>query len=149
MEKRRGYMLQPQTMLTMQSFMERVWGTEGVTPEMLARQQKQVELLRTLAMAGAARSAFRPDVPTLTELGFPVEMASERGIVAPAGTPPAILQRLREAMADVIRDPEFVRVMRERFTEPRYEEGAAWFTRLAGLQGNYRTLWQRTPWSQR
>ena len=53
MEKRRGYMLQPQTMLTMQSFMERVWGTEGVTPEMLARQQKQVELLRTLATASA------------------------------------------------------------------------------------------------
>ncbi|MBK7216021.1 MAG: CpXC domain-containing protein [Candidatus Promineofilum sp.] len=51
MEKRRGYMLQPQTMLTMQSFMEKVWGTEGVTPEMLARQQKQVELLRTLATA--------------------------------------------------------------------------------------------------
>ena len=53
MEKRRGYMLQPQTMLTMQSFMERVWGTEGVTPEMLARQQRQVELLRTLATASA------------------------------------------------------------------------------------------------
>ena len=51
MEKRRGYMLAPQTMLTMQSFMEKVWGTEGVTPEMLARQQKQVELLRTLATA--------------------------------------------------------------------------------------------------
>ena len=47
MEKRRGYMLQPQTMLTMQSFMERVWETEGVTPEMLARQQKQVCLLYT------------------------------------------------------------------------------------------------------
>ena len=53
MEKRRGYMLAPQTMLTMQSFMEKVWGTEGVTPEMLARQQKQVELLRTLATASA------------------------------------------------------------------------------------------------
>jgi hypothetical protein len=51
MEQRRGYMLQPQTMLTMQSFMEKVWGTEGVTPEMLARQQRQVELLRTLATA--------------------------------------------------------------------------------------------------
>lgn len=51
MEQRRGYMLQPQTMLTMQSFMEKVWGTEGVTPEMLARQQKQVDLLRTLAAA--------------------------------------------------------------------------------------------------
>lgn len=51
MEQRRGYMLQPQTMLTMQSFMEKVWGTEGVTPEMLARQQKQAELLGTLANA--------------------------------------------------------------------------------------------------
>ncbi len=107
------------------------------------------EKLRTLAMAGAERSAFRPDLPTLKELGYPVEMASERGLVAPAGTPPAILQRLREAMADVIRDPEFVRVMRARYTEPRFEEGAAWFTRLAGLQDNYRALWQRTPWAQR
>ena len=53
MEKRRGYMLQPQMMLTMQSFLEKVWGTEGVTPEMLARQQKQVELLRTLATASS------------------------------------------------------------------------------------------------
>lgn len=51
MEQRRGYMLQPQTMLTMQSFMEKVWATEGVTPEILARQQKQVDLLRTLATA--------------------------------------------------------------------------------------------------
>lgn len=107
------------------------------------------EKLRTLAMAGAARSRFRPDVPTLKELGHPVEMASERGLVAPAGTPPAILARLREAMADVARDPDFVRILETRFTEPRFEEGAAWFTRLAGLQGSYRELWQRTPWSQR
>lgn len=51
MEKRRAYMLQPQTILTMQSFMEKVWETEGVTPDMLAKQQRQVELLRTLATA--------------------------------------------------------------------------------------------------
>jgi hypothetical protein len=51
MEKRRGYMLQPQTMLTMQSFMERIWETEGVTPDMLARQQRQIDLLRKLATA--------------------------------------------------------------------------------------------------
>jgi tripartite-type tricarboxylate transporter receptor subunit TctC len=105
--------------------------------------------LRTLAMAGAARSRFRPDVPTLTELGFPVEMASERGLVAPAGTPPAILARLREAAADIGRDPEFVRILEARFTEPRFEDGEAWFTRLRGLQEGYRTLWQTTPWSQR
>ncbi|HWT10936.1 MAG TPA: tripartite tricarboxylate transporter substrate binding protein [Roseomonas sp.] len=105
--------------------------------------------LRTLAMAGATRSSFRPDVPTLKELGFDVEMASERGLVAPAGTPPAVLAKLREAMGDVVRDPAFVAAFRARFTEPRYEEGQAWFTRLRGLQEGYRTLWQRTPWSQR
>lgn len=50
-EQRRGYMLQPQTILTMQSFMEKVLETEGITPEMLARQQKQVELINTLSTA--------------------------------------------------------------------------------------------------
>ena len=42
-ENRRAYMLQPQTMITMQSFMEKVLETEGVTKEMIQRQQKQLE----------------------------------------------------------------------------------------------------------
>jgi hypothetical protein len=50
-EKRRAYMLQPQTVLTMQSFMEKVLETEGVTKEMIQRQQKQLELLQKLAQA--------------------------------------------------------------------------------------------------
>ena len=54
------------------------------------------EKLRVLSQGGATRSRFRRDVPTLIELGFPVQMASERGLVMPAGTPPAIVQRLRE-----------------------------------------------------
>lgn len=50
-EQRRAYMLQPQMMLTMQSFMEKVLETEGITPEMIARQRKQAELLQKLATA--------------------------------------------------------------------------------------------------
>ena len=50
-ERRRAYMLQPQTVLTMQSFMEKVLETEGVTKEMIQRQQKQLELLQKLAKA--------------------------------------------------------------------------------------------------
>ncbi len=46
-------MLQPVTMLTMQSFLERVLETEGITKEMIARQQKQAELLNTLITADA------------------------------------------------------------------------------------------------
>lgn len=50
-EQRRGYMLQPQTIINMQTFMEKVLETEGVTPEMIARQRRQVELLQTMATA--------------------------------------------------------------------------------------------------
>ncbi len=50
-EQRKGYMLQPQTVLTMQGFMEKVLETEGITPEMVARQQKQAELVDTLSKA--------------------------------------------------------------------------------------------------
>ncbi|MBL6457619.1 tripartite tricarboxylate transporter substrate binding protein [Belnapia sp. T6] len=104
---------------------------------------------RILAQAGATRSRFGPDIPTLRELGYPVEMASERGIVAPAGTPPAILARLREATAEIARDAEFVRTLESRFTEPAYEPGEAWFTRLRAQEADYRGLWQRSPWVQR
>lgn len=105
--------------------------------------------IRVLSQGGAARSRFRPDVPTLRELGFAVEMASERGLVAPAGTPPAILARLREATAAIARDPEFIRVLEARFTEPAFEPGEAWFARLRGQEEAYRMLWQRSPWMQR
>jgi hypothetical protein len=47
-EKRRGYMFQPQTILSLQTLMEKVLETEGVTPEMMARQRGQSELLREL-----------------------------------------------------------------------------------------------------
>ena len=58
------------------------------------------EGVRMLSQAGAQRSRFRPDVPTLKELGFPVEMAAERGVVAPAG-PAAGGAVLRSSVAPV------------------------------------------------
>lgn len=47
-EQRRGYMLQPQTVLSMQTFIEKVFETEGITPKMLARQREQSELLQMM-----------------------------------------------------------------------------------------------------
>ncbi|NJN82825.1 MAG: hypothetical protein HC802_11480 [Caldilineaceae bacterium] len=47
-EERRGYMLQAKQFLDWQHFMEAIWGTEGVTPEMLRRQRDQGELLQRL-----------------------------------------------------------------------------------------------------
>jgi tripartite-type tricarboxylate transporter receptor subunit TctC len=64
--------------------------------------------LRALASAGAARIAALPDVPTMAEAGFPgVEVGSGVGLVAPAGTPPDIIDTLHRATAAVIATPGF------------------------------------------
>ncbi len=47
-EQRRGYMLQPQTIISLQTLLEKVLETEGITPEMIAHQRSQSELLQQL-----------------------------------------------------------------------------------------------------
>jgi tripartite-type tricarboxylate transporter receptor subunit TctC len=64
--------------------------------------------LRALASAGASRIAALPDVPTMAEAGFPgVEVGSGVGLVAPAGTPPGVIDTLHRATADIIATPGF------------------------------------------
>ena len=62
--------------------------------------------LRPLAVAAARRSALLPDVPTTGELGVPMEASSWWGLLAPAGTPPAILAKLNKAMVDALATPQ-------------------------------------------
>lgn len=58
---------------------------------------------RALAMVGE-RSPLLPDVPTMTEAGFPgIDAALMFGIVAPAATPAPIVSRLSEAAAKAVR----------------------------------------------
>ncbi|MBW8267995.1 tripartite tricarboxylate transporter substrate binding protein [Caldovatus aquaticus] len=107
------------------------------------------ENMRMLVQAGPARSRFAPQVPTFRELGLPIEMASDRGVVAPAATPPAVLARLREAFGAAAQDPEFARALEAQFTEVRYIPGEAWGEQLRALRESYRALWERAPWRER
>lgn len=50
-EKRKGYLLRPQTTLTLQGLIERVLEAEGITREMIQAQQKRLNLLQRLANA--------------------------------------------------------------------------------------------------
>jgi len=64
--------------------------------------------LRAIASAGTSRIAALPDVPTMAEAGFPgVEVGSGVGLVAPAGTPPDVLDTLHRATADIVATPGF------------------------------------------
>lgn len=53
--------------------------------------------LRALAHWGDGRLAALPDVPSLKELGHPVEFAQWAGLFVPSNTPPAVIAKLREA----------------------------------------------------
>jgi tripartite-type tricarboxylate transporter receptor subunit TctC len=63
--------------------------------------------LRALAVTGAARSADLPDVPTFAELGYPdLRVTSWTGLLAPARTPPAVLERIVTETVRTIQSPE-------------------------------------------
>ena len=63
--------------------------------------------LRTLAITSNKRSPAAPDVPTFIEAGFPaVESDHLQGILSPAGTPPAIVERLHLEIVKIINAPD-------------------------------------------
>src|SRR6185503_14263512 len=57
-------------------------------------QHIQDKKLTALALAAPARLEILPDIPTMQEVGYPVEASYWFGLVAPAGTPPAVLAKL-------------------------------------------------------
>ena len=74
--------------------------------------------LRALAISSAARVASLPDVPTFAEAGFPgVTDETWIGVFAPTGTPPPIVQRLSDAINQMLQTAD----MRERLAAIAFE----------------------------
>ena len=63
--------------------------------------------IKVLAVASKQRWPGEPDVPTMEESGFPgFVMNSWVGVLAPKGTPQAIVDKLSKAIADAVQSPE-------------------------------------------
>jgi tripartite-type tricarboxylate transporter receptor subunit TctC len=63
--------------------------------------------VRALATSGKARSSVLPNVPTLSEAGVPgYEATIWLGLVAPKGTPPAIVNRLNTEITKIVSQPQ-------------------------------------------
>jgi tripartite-type tricarboxylate transporter receptor subunit TctC len=59
--------------------------------------------LRALATGGAQRSPILPDLPTIAEAGVPGYVATNWwGIIAPKGTPQPIVDKLHDAIAELL-----------------------------------------------
>ena len=67
--------------------------------------------VRVLASWGDKRLASLPDVPTMTESGYPVVFTQWTAMFVPAGTPDAAIAKLREAARAAAADPKFVAAM--------------------------------------
>ncbi|MEO8345479.1 MAG: tripartite tricarboxylate transporter substrate binding protein [Betaproteobacteria bacterium] len=74
--------------------------------------QIQAGKLRALAVTSAKRFPLLPDLPTIAESGYPgFDALAWNGVLVPAATPRAILQRLNTEINAVLKDPDVVQKM--------------------------------------
>lgn len=98
--------------------------------------------LRALAVASETRSASIPEVPTFAEAGLPGFLITPWfGILAPAGTPPAAVEKLRAAFTASLAAPEVAARMRELGVQAAPEVPLAGF--LAEETARWKTVIER------
>ena len=74
-----------------------------------ARGLAQAGKVRALALFAGKRTPLLPDVPTAAEAGFgDIDLSAWIGLVAPAGTPVAIVERLNRELERILREPASV-----------------------------------------
>ena len=110
----------------------------GSVPDLIVNHQQKK--LRIVAVMGQQRQAVLPEVPTFSELGIAgFEELPYYGLFAPAGTPPAVLGRLSNAVAGVIAQP----AVKARLTELGLSVGLMTSAQLAARERAYSAAWAR------
>ncbi len=97
--------------------------------------------IRPFAVTSSRRLANQPQIPTVKEvLGKEVEGGSRTGIAAPAGTPPAVVQRLNAAIAAVAASPEAKEKIYSRGSEQVESSQAVFEQRVRDEQAKWAAL---------
>ena len=107
--------------------------TGAITPHAKAGK------LRVLAASGARRLAAFPDVPTLKELGYDMEVYLWTGLFVRKGVPAEVLRTLRSAVRQAVTDGEFVKASDKMQMPPAYQDAdefKAWWDKDAEMLAN-------------
>jgi tripartite-type tricarboxylate transporter receptor subunit TctC len=85
----------------------------------LVAQHVQDKKLKALAVIGNKRSPMLPDVPTMSEAGFPeVNVVPWYGFAVPAGVPRPVVEKINAAFAEAIRDPAVQKRLEQQALQP-------------------------------
>jgi tripartite-type tricarboxylate transporter receptor subunit TctC len=90
---------------------------QGETQMMFAvmqplQAQVQAGKLRAIAVTTPKRFALLPDIPAIAESGYPgFEALAWNGLVAPAGTPKAVVDRINAEVNLILKQPDVVQKM--------------------------------------
>jgi tripartite-type tricarboxylate transporter receptor subunit TctC len=101
--------------------------------------------LNLVATTGAKRSPATPNVPTVAESGLPgFEAATWQAVLAPAGTPPAVVNRLNAAIVKAANSPKIVESLAAQGMEVRTSTPDALRAMLGKDSGEYKALLKHT-----
>ena len=82
--------------------------------------------VRGIAMTGAQRSAYAPEIPTIAESGFPgFDVVIWNALLAPSATPPPVIAKLNGEIGRVLAEPETRELLLKQGAEPTPMEPAA------------------------
>ncbi|THU03813.1 tripartite tricarboxylate transporter substrate binding protein [Lampropedia puyangensis] len=96
--------------------------------EAMAKDKK----LQVLAVSPHVESPTFAHAPTMEQAGFPgYESAVWLGVVAPAGTPDAVVNKLNTAISEALRDPAFATIMKANGSIPLHESAQDFAQRIA------------------
>jgi tripartite-type tricarboxylate transporter receptor subunit TctC len=100
-----------------------------------ALPQARAGSVRMLAVSSATRSREAPEVPTIAESGYPgYDFTSWTGLMAPAGTPKEIVDRMAAEIGRAFTDPQFVANMQKAGVEPAANASPAEFSAFIGKE---------------
>lgn len=102
--------------------------------------------IRPLAVLSEQRNAEFPEVPTMSELGYKsIRYESWIGVLAPAGTPRVIVDRLNAAIATAMKSPDMLQRFREHHYTVMGSTPAAFATLITSDTAAWKALVAATP----
>jgi tripartite-type tricarboxylate transporter receptor subunit TctC len=96
----------------------------SVNPISESMTQAKAGTIRILAVTGARRSSFLPDVPTMSEAGFNVVVQSWLGVFVSSKTPPEIVNALGAAIGAAVKSPQMIENLSQVGNEPWFQTPA-------------------------